>query len=132
MPGPTSFSQSGARGARRIAPISVLPARTLGSPTAGIGTELLAHREKIQMTRPGSQFERSPVPIDRAIAATHAQFAHFRGECHEPDTRWRTGRDSNPRIWTQPRSQAARSIKVKPVAFVYTASVRSSVICSGP
>jgi len=53
MPGPTSFSQSGARGARRIAPISVLPARTLGSPTAGIGTELLAHREKIQMTRPG-------------------------------------------------------------------------------
>jgi hypothetical protein len=35
-------------------------------------------------------------------------------------------------IWTQPWSQAARSIKVKPVAFVYTASVRSSVICSGP
>ena len=30
------------------------------------------------------------------------------------------------------RSQAARSTKVKPVAFVYTASVRSSVICSGP
>jgi len=89
MPGPTSFSQSGARGARRIAPISVLPARTLGSPTAGIGTELLAHREKIQMTRPGSQFERSPVPMDRAIAATHAQSAHFPGEYPQPETRWR-------------------------------------------
>jgi hypothetical protein len=46
-------------------------------------------------------------------------------------TRWRSG-VSNPRIWTQPRSQAARSTKVKPVAFVYTASARSSVICSGP
>src|ERR1700736_3818675 len=50
----------------------------------------------------------------------------------ETGTRWRRGRDSTPHIWPQPRSQAARSIKVKPVAFVYTASVRSSVICSGP
>src|SRR5207244_2488811 len=29
---------------------------------------------------------------------------------------WRSGMDSNPHIWTQPRSQAARSTKVKPVA----------------
>jgi hypothetical protein len=46
--------------------ISVVPARTLRSPTAGIGTELLAHREKIEVTRSGSPFERSPVPMDRA------------------------------------------------------------------
>jgi hypothetical protein len=65
--------------------------------TAGIGTELLAHREKSEMTQPGSQFERSPVPMGRAIAATHGQFAHFLGECLKPETRWRRGRDSNPR-----------------------------------
>jgi hypothetical protein len=35
-------------------------------PTAGIGTELLAHREKIEVTRSGSSFERSPVPMARA------------------------------------------------------------------
>jgi hypothetical protein len=46
--------------------ILVVPARTLRSPTAGIGTELLAHREKIEVTRRGSPFERSPVPMDRA------------------------------------------------------------------
>jgi hypothetical protein len=38
----------------------------LRSPTAGIGTELLAHREKIEVTRSGSLFERSPVPMGRA------------------------------------------------------------------
>jgi hypothetical protein len=91
------FLPSEVRGARRIAPISVLPARTLGSRTAGIGTELLAHREKIQKTRPGSQFERSPVPMDRAIAATHAQFAHFPGEYPKPETGWRSEMDSNSR-----------------------------------
>ena len=46
--------------------ISFVPARTLRSPTAGIGTELLAHREKIEVTRSGSPFERSPVPMGRA------------------------------------------------------------------
>jgi hypothetical protein len=34
-------------------------------PTAGIGTELLAEREKIEVTRSGSPFERSPVPMAR-------------------------------------------------------------------
>jgi hypothetical protein len=38
----------------------------LRSRTAGIGTELLAHKEKIEVTRNGSPFERSPVPMDRA------------------------------------------------------------------
>jgi hypothetical protein len=33
-----------------------LPARTLRSPTAGIGTELLARREKIEVTRSGAPF----------------------------------------------------------------------------
>jgi hypothetical protein len=46
--------------------ISVVPARTLRSPQAGIGTELLAHGEKIEATRSGSPFERSPVPMGRA------------------------------------------------------------------
>jgi hypothetical protein len=46
--------------------ILVVPARTLRSSTAGIGTELLAHREKIEVTRSGSPFERSPVPMARA------------------------------------------------------------------
>src|SRR5712671_7356065 len=78
--------------------VNVLPSPwTSRSRTAGIGTELLAHREKIQKTRPDSQFERSPVPMDRAIAATHAQFAHFRGEYPKPETGWRSGMDSNYR-----------------------------------
>src|SRR2546428_9571263 len=33
---------------------------------AGIGTELVAHREKIEVTRRGPPFERSPVPMGRA------------------------------------------------------------------
>jgi hypothetical protein len=60
--------------------ISVVPARNLRSRTAGIGTKLLAPREKIAVTRPGSPFQRSPVPMGGAIAATRAQFAHFRRE----------------------------------------------------
>jgi hypothetical protein len=66
MPGPTSFSQSGARGARRIARNIGGFCRTLRSSTAGIGTELLAHRERIEVTRSGAPFERSPVPMGRA------------------------------------------------------------------
>ena len=46
--------------------ISAASARTLRSAIAGIGTELLAHREKIEVTRNGSPSERSPVPIGRA------------------------------------------------------------------
>src|SRR6202011_948385 len=39
-----------ARGARRIpCDIGVVPARTVRSPTTGIGAELLAHREKIEV-----------------------------------------------------------------------------------
>jgi len=71
--------------------ISVVSARTLRSPAAGIGTELLAHREKIEVTRSGSTFERYPVPIGLRIAAAHGQFAHFPGECLKPETRWREG-----------------------------------------
>jgi hypothetical protein len=44
-------------------------------PTAGIGTELLADREKIEMTRNGSPFERSPVPM----ASAHPR--HTRAVC---------------------------------------------------
>jgi hypothetical protein len=43
--------------------ISVVPARPLRSPTTGIGTEFLADREKIEVTRPDSPFARSPVPM---------------------------------------------------------------------
>ena len=58
--------------------ISVVPARTLRSPTAGIGTELLAHREKIEVTRSGSPFERSPVPMG------HAHRPYTRAVCALP------------------------------------------------
>jgi hypothetical protein len=58
--------------------ISVVPARTLRSPTAGIGTELLAHREKIEVTRSGSPFERSPVPMG------HAHRPYMRAVCALP------------------------------------------------
>jgi hypothetical protein len=44
--------------------ISRVPARPLRSQTTGIGTELLADREKVEVTRPDSPFERSPVPMD--------------------------------------------------------------------
>jgi hypothetical protein len=46
-----AFLPSKAQGARRIARDRVVPARTLRSPTAGIGTELLAHRQKIEVKR---------------------------------------------------------------------------------
>jgi len=56
---------------QRLSPIGSLRcpshrSRTLRSPTAGIGTELLAPREKIEVTRHGSEFDRSPVPMGRA------------------------------------------------------------------
>jgi hypothetical protein len=77
--------------------ISVVPARTLGSPTAGIGTELLAHREKIEVTRSGAPFERSPVPMSRPHRHHTRAVAHFPGECLKPETRWRREVDSNSR-----------------------------------
>jgi hypothetical protein len=49
--------------------ISLARARTprlLRSPNNGIGTELLADREKIEGTGLDSPFERSPVPMGRA------------------------------------------------------------------
>jgi hypothetical protein len=46
--------------------IWVVAARTLRSPTPDIGTELLARREKIEMTPSSASFERSPVPMGRA------------------------------------------------------------------
>jgi len=58
---------SRARAARRIASNIGGFCRTLRSRTAGIGTELLAPREKIEVMRPSSPFERSPVPMGRAI-----------------------------------------------------------------
>jgi len=63
--------------------------RTLRSPTAGIGTELFAPREKIEATRNSSPFERSPVPMGPANRHARAQFAHFPGERLKPETRWR-------------------------------------------
>jgi hypothetical protein len=60
------FSPIGSSRCRRIARDIGYSCRTLRSPTAGIGTELLARREKIEVTRSGSPFERSPVPVGRA------------------------------------------------------------------
>src|SRR3984893_2671072 len=67
--------------------ISVCPARTLRSPTAGIGNELLAHREKIEITRSGSPFERSPVPMRRAPRPYTREFrASLRRIADMPDS----------------------------------------------
>ena len=74
-----------------------VPAGTLRSQSAAIGTELLARREKIERTRHGSKCKRSPVPMARAHRTPRAQFAHFPGECLNPETRWRSGLDSNQR-----------------------------------
>ena len=78
--------------------ISITPARTLRSPTARIGTELLANREKIEVTRSGAPFERSPVPMAVRIAAARAQFAHFPEKCLKPETGWRSEPNSNSRF----------------------------------
>jgi len=53
--------------------LSVNPAWTLRLPTAGIGTELLAHREKIEVTRHRSNCARSPVPM--VLAHSHCMRA---------------------------------------------------------
>jgi hypothetical protein len=42
------------------------------SPTAGIGTEFLAHREKIELASHGSIREDSPVPIMTGASPLHA------------------------------------------------------------
>jgi hypothetical protein len=72
-------------------------ARTSRSPRVSIGTELLAAGEEIEVTRNGAPFEQSPVPMSRAIAATHGLFAHLSGERLKPETRWRREVDSNYR-----------------------------------
>jgi hypothetical protein len=48
-----AFLPSEARDASASLVMWVVPARTLRLPTAGIGTELLARREKIEVKRPG-------------------------------------------------------------------------------
>jgi hypothetical protein len=60
---PMTVNANGPRIARAI---SVVLVRTLRSPTVGIGTELLARREKVEVTRHGSPRPRSPVPMGRA------------------------------------------------------------------
>jgi hypothetical protein len=60
-----AFLPSETRDASASLVMSVVPARTLRLPTAGIGTELLARREKIEVTRSAHRFERSPVPMGR-------------------------------------------------------------------
>jgi hypothetical protein len=95
---PNAFLPLEARGAVASLAILAVPARTLRSPTAGIGTEFPPHREKIELTRSGSPFERSPVPMGRAHRPYTAQFAIIPGECLKPETRWRRGVDSNYRF----------------------------------
>jgi hypothetical protein len=63
---PTLFSHRKLEVAIGSLPISVVPAQQSRSPTAGIGTELVAHGEKIEVTLHGSKYSRSPVPLRRA------------------------------------------------------------------
>jgi len=51
------------------------------------------------------------------IAPTRAQFAHFSGECFKPETRWRSGVDSNSRF---------RLFSAKSGNFLYFPSSRES------
>jgi hypothetical protein len=67
-------------------------------PTAGIGTELLADREKNEVTRRGSPFERSPVPMARAHRPTRGLFGVLSELDPEIGTGWRSGVDSNSRF----------------------------------
>jgi hypothetical protein len=50
---PTLFSHRKLKLPAASLAISVVPDRTLRSPKAGIGTEFLAHGEKIEVTRSG-------------------------------------------------------------------------------
>src|ERR1700730_12102457 len=77
--------------------ILVVPARTLRSPTTGTGTELLAHREKIEVTRSGYHLSVLRCRCAVRIARTRAQFAHFPGESLTCQTRWRSELNSNCR-----------------------------------
>jgi hypothetical protein len=77
--------------------ISVVHTETSRSPQQASAPNY-SPPERIEATRPVSNpFERSPVPMGRPITATGAQFAHFRGERLKPETRWRSGVDSNSR-----------------------------------
>jgi len=111
----------------------------IGGPEAGLTVVLAAGGQSggIECPHGSRSFAANAIctsPRDSPSPNHKAEGGHVGAvsSANRSETRWRRGRDSNPRIWTQPRSQAARSTKVKPVAFVYTASVRSSVICSGP
>ncbi len=77
--------------------ISAASLRTLRSPMVGIGTELLAHREKIEVTRSGSPFERSPVPMARAHRPTRELFGVLSELVPEIETGWRSELNSNCR-----------------------------------
>jgi hypothetical protein len=61
--------------------ISLVPAGPTHSPATGIGTELLAHRDKIQVTRgPAHILSVLWCRLDTQIAMTYAQFPQFPGE----------------------------------------------------
>jgi hypothetical protein len=60
-----------ARDARRFLPCKVF--------AQGIGTEFLAHREKIEVTRHNSTCELSPVPLGRAHRPTGGLFRRVKG-----------------------------------------------------
>ena len=66
MLGRNAFSPSEARCALRVAHDIRRFRADVAFANGSIGTELLAHREKIEVTRHGSLFERSPVPMGRA------------------------------------------------------------------
>jgi hypothetical protein len=78
--------------------ISAASARTLRSPMGW-------HRHRIARPQRENRSVRAAAnhlsvlrcrwPV--RIALTRAQFAHFPGECLKPETRWRSGVDSNPR-----------------------------------
>jgi hypothetical protein len=57
--------------------------------------ELVAHGEKIEMTRSSSAFERSPVPMARAHRPTRVLFGVLSELDPEIGTGWRSAVDSN-------------------------------------
>ena len=66
------------------------------SSAQGIGTEFLAHREKIEVTRHDSTFESLRCPWGERIALTCGLFRRVK-RAPEIATRWRSRMDSNPR-----------------------------------
>ncbi len=62
----------------------------------GIGTEFLAQREKIEVTRHHSTCELSLVPMGRAHRPHAGYFGVLSESVPEIGTRWRSGMNSNP------------------------------------